>query len=497
MDPKEFLKGKKVLVMGLGLLGGGVATAKWLLKVGAEVTVTDSKNEVELELSLKKFTSAERKKLKLSLGGHKEKDFSEHDIVVVNPAVPKESPYIAIAKKAGKQIENDASFFFRFAKNGTIGVTGTRGKTTITNWIASMLATKHGEVCASGNTPQNAFLKEMERTSKTNIPAVAELSSWQLETMPASEKAPHVAVITNLFPDHLNRYKGGIEEYAAAKANIFKHQTENDFLILNADNEWTPFFLMQKPKAKIYYFSKKSIKREWNGVFVKNDKIIFRENGVERELLNVKGFAEKMGEHNMQNLLATVLAVTLFEHNITPSTPFGTAQGGQLRINKKMIDSLPQVPFRQEIIFSARGLMVVNDSAGTSPDAVIAAIRRFSNSEVKPLSKIILITGGTDKDLQFSDLAKEIKKSVPMKNLILLNGSATQKLIKELDSLGSSTPKSYETLDECVNMAFAALPNKKGIIVFSPGAASFEKFKNEFDRGEKFAAAIQLITMKK
>jgi UDP-N-acetylmuramoylalanine--D-glutamate ligase len=489
MDPKKFLKNKKVLVMGLGLLGGGVATAKWLLKMGAEVTVTDSKTENELELSLKKFTAAERKKLKLSLGGHKEKDFSEHDIVVVNPAVPKESPYIAIAQKAGKQIENDASFFFRFAKNGTIGVTGTRGKTTITNWIASILATKYGEVRASGNTPQNAFLKEMERTSKTNIPAVAELSSWQLETMPASEKAPHVAVITNLFPDHLNRYKGGIEEYAAAKANIFKHQTENDFLILNADNEWTPFFLMQKPKAKIYYFSKTPITREWNGVFVKNDKIIFRENRKERELLSVKGFAEKMGEHNMQNLLATVLAVTLFENNLTPST--------RLRINKKMIDTLPQVPFRQEIIFSGRGLMVVNDSAGTSPDAVIAAIRRFSNLGVQPPSKIVLITGGTDKDLQFADLAKEIKKSVPTKNLILLSGSATQKLTKELYSLGGLTSKLYETLDECVDAAFAALINKKGTIVFSPGAASFEKFKNEFDRGEKFAAAIRVRVEKK
>jgi UDP-N-acetylmuramoylalanine--D-glutamate ligase len=180
----------------------------------------------------------------------------------------------------------------------------------------------------------------------------------------------------------------------------------------------------------------------------------------------VKGFAEKMGEHNMQNLLATVLAVTLFDP--------------KLRITKKMIDLLPQVPFRQEIIFSVRGLMVVNDSAGTSPDAVIAAIRRFK--------KCVLITGGTDKDLQFADLAKEIKRSVPMKNLILLNGSATQKLIKEI---GPISPKPYETLDECVDAAFTALSNKKGTIVFSPGAASFEKFKNEFDRGEKFAAAIQ------
>lgn len=490
MEPKEFLKNKRVLVMGLGLLGGGVATSKWLIKHGAKVTVTDSKSEAELASSLKQFTPAEKKNLTLSLGGHREEDFKENDIIVINPAVPKESSFIVVAKKAGKTIENDASIFFHFLNERTIGMTGTRGKTTATNWIASILSQKYGDVRASGNTPENAILKEFDRISKTKIPAVAELSSWQLETLPMSGKAPHIAVITNLFPDHLNRYKEGIEGYAKAKANIFKHQIENDFLILNDGNPWTKFFLSQKPKSQIFYFSKKPLAKGKNGVFVQNGEMIFRQSKEEKKILDVKKFAEKMGEHNLENLLVTVLAVMLFDP--------------KFKITKKMIDALPQIPFRQEIIVSKNGLTIVNDSAGTSPDAVIAILRRFSTWRSN--HQVILITGGTDKDLEFQELAKEIKKTLIPAQLVLLNGSATKKLIAELEKIkfwkhpsapfDSAQGKRqragkkillFETLEDCAEYALDA---KKGTILFSPGSASFEKFKNEFDRGEKFNTVV-------
>jgi UDP-N-acetylmuramoylalanine--D-glutamate ligase len=212
-------------------------------------------------------------------------------------------------------------------------------------------------------------------------------------------------------------------------------------------------------------------------MFVKDGVVFFRRDGEEKKVIDVKNFAEKMGEHNFENLLATMLAVTLLEP--------------KLRITKKMIESLPQIPFRQEIIFSKNGLTVVNDSTGTSPDATIAALRRFIYLGVKPPSKTVLITGGTDKKLEFAELAKEIKKTLKPEYLILLNGSATQKLITELENLKyfkKQKPNVFETLDECVKAALFALPKQKGTIVFSPGAASFEKFKNEFDRGKKFTA---------
>ncbi|MCX6735844.1 MAG: UDP-N-acetylmuramoyl-L-alanine--D-glutamate ligase [Candidatus Parcubacteria bacterium] len=475
MEPKEFFKNKSVLVVILGIYGGGAATAKWLFQNGAEVTVTDMRSEKELEESMKLFTPKERKGIRFVLGGQQEEDFSSHDIIVLGPGVPRESKYLAVAKKAGKQIENDASLFFRFVKNPVIAVTGTRGKSTTTSWIAHILSHKYGDFIPTGNNPKHAFLKELSLLKDESRPVVAEMSSWQLEYLPHAEKAPHIAVITNLTLDHLNRYQGGMEDYAGAKANIFKDQTENDFLILNADNEWTKFYLSKKPKAKLYYFSKKPLAKGKNGMFTKEGKMIFQNGKEGKEILDIKKFSETMGTHNLENLLATVLSITLFDP--------------KFHITRKMIDSLPQIPFRQEIIFSKNGLTIVNDSAGTSPDATIAVLRRFPKNS-------ILVTGGTDKDLEFRELAKEIKETLTPAKLILLNGSATKKLILELKKIHFFKDKKillFETLEECTDFALGVLPQKKGTVLFSPGSASFEKFQNEFDRGGRFNAIIQSL----
>jgi UDP-N-acetylmuramoylalanine--D-glutamate ligase len=482
MESKEFLKDKKVLVVILGIYGGGAATAKWLFQNGAKVTVTDMRTEKELSQTMKLFTPKEKRGIYFVLGGQREEDFVSNDIIVIGPGVPQDSPYLVASRKVGKQLENDASLFFRFIKNPIIAVTGTRGKSTITSWIAHLFSEKYGHFIPTGNNPEHAFLKELSEIKDTSRPVIAEMSSWQLETLPVSEKAPHIAVITNLFPDHLNRYKEGMEGYAKAKANIFKHQTEKDFLILNDKNPWTKFFLSQKPKSHIFYFSKKPLAKGKNGMFVKDGTMIFRNEKEEQKICGVKKFTKKMGEHNLENLLATVLAVKLFDR--------------KFRI--KTIDSLPQIPFRQEIIFNKAGLTIVNDSAGTSPDATIAILRRFKKNRV-------LITGGTDKDLEFAELAREIKKTLKPSELVLLNGSATKKLILELEKInffghstrlraGNKKIVLFETLEECAEYAKIATKNKHGTILFSPGSASFEKFKNEFHRGERFNNTIFLAT---
>ena len=517
MNPQEFLKDKKVLVVILGIYGGGAATAKWLFQNGAEVTVTDMRTEKELSHTMKLFTSKEKKGIRFVLGGQYEEDFVSNDIIVIGPGVSQDSPYLMVARKAGKQIENDASLFFRFVKNPVIAVTGTRGKTTITSWMAHLFGEKYGHFIPTGNNPEHAFLKELAELKDVKRPVVAEMSSWQLETFSVSKKAPHIAVITNLFPDHLNRYPDGMEGYAKAKANIFRYQTENDFLILNDANPWMKFFLRQKPKSQIFYFSKKPLAKGKNGMFVKDGVMFFQREGKQRKILDIKKFTEKMGEHNLENLLATILAIMLFD--------------SKFKITKKTIETLPQIPFRQEIIFNKAGLTIVNDSAGTSPDATIAILRRFSTWGLDP--QVILITGGTDKDLEFSELAKEIKKTIKSVDLVLLNGSATKKLILELEKInffGPSTPLDklgagrlragpfdklragnkkivlFETLEECVEYAKGVLKNKPavalravarqspGIILFSPGSASFEKFRNEFHRGEQFNKIIFFLT---
>src|SRR3989344_1742392 len=205
MTPNEYLKNEKVLVMGLGLLGGGIATVKWLVKHGAKVTVTDLKSRADLRDSIKSLGPS-RRRIRFVLGKHLVSDFKSHPVVVVNPAVPRESPFLKIAHENGAILENEASLFFRFCKNPVIGITGTRGKTTTANWVHHFLKQKYPESVLAGNSSDNPVLKALAELDGSS-PVVVELSSWHLELLPGVKRSPHIAVITNLYPDHLNRYK--------------------------------------------------------------------------------------------------------------------------------------------------------------------------------------------------------------------------------------------------------------------------------------------------
>lgn len=463
----ENWKGKKVLVMGLGILGGGLATAKWLVNQGAKVTVTDLRSRSELADSIKKLGPA-GKKISFVLGKHRLADFQNNEVIVVNPAVRRESEFLKAAKKSGRILTNDARIFFDSVANPIIAVTGTRGKTTTTNWIAHLLKGKHPKVVAAGNSSDIALLDLAARLLDKKTPVVIELSSWQLEFLNDSLKGPDISVVTNIYPDHLNRYKN-VRDYALAKANIFRNQKENQFLILNKDNDWTKFFLTKKIGAKICLFSSHS------------GKIIFdNKNILPAGFLN-KYILEK-GEHNVANLLAAAAAARLFGLN-WPEI-------------KKRIKNLPAISYRQEAILNKNNLTVINDSAGTSPDAVVAAINRFQKQ-----GRVFLITGGTDKNLIFGDLAKKIKENINPADLFLLNGSATKKLLKELEKMRyfkNQPVRLFEDLGNLLKTANLYFPKKnkseeRKFLVFSPGAASFEKFKNEFDRGNKFNLLVKKI----
>lgn len=479
--------GIRALVMGIGLHGGGVATVRWLLRRGAMVTATDQKGREALAPSLADLRGLP---VRYVLGRHDARDFRTHDLIIVNPGVPRESRYLAIAKRAKKRIENDASLFYRAFPNPTIAVTGTRGKTTTTLWIAELLKKKYPEVRPSGNTPERALLKEFDRIGKRHIPAVSELSSWQLEFLPAAGRAPHIAIVTNLYRDHLNRYGGKMEAYADAKANIFLNQEPHDALVLNRDNSWWKYFAKKQPRGQVFFTSMRPLPRGVGGLFVRDGYLILRRDGRERKLCRVERFRHAYGAHNVSNLLAAVLAVKLFDPAIT--------------ITERDILRLPMPRMRQEIIFQRGRLTIINDSCATSPDGTIAALARFTQlgsetskfktSKSGKISQLVLMTGGTDKDLEFGLLAKAITKHIRPEHLILLDGSATVRLQKLLPAPYSSLEREH-TLGECVEKALRITKHAKTnmIVLFSPGAASFEKFAHEFDRGEQFNKLVKKI----
>jgi UDP-N-acetylmuramoylalanine--D-glutamate ligase len=466
-------KNKKVLIFGLGILGGGREAVRWFYKNGAKIIITDKKTKKELLPSIKKLKKI---KAKYVLGKHRFEDIDSSDIVYFNPGVSYKSEWANYAKEKGKEVVNDCYLFFKYAKGDIIAITGTRGKTTTTTWIYELLRKFFGKkVLLGGNQPEKSLFKILDKTKNESI-SVLEISSFQLEFYEKNLKAPKIAVITNIYNDHLNRYSN-FEEYAIVKARIFQTQTEDDYLILNLDNEWTKFFLSLKPKSQVYFVSLK--KKPKKGIYIKNEKVFIRDQK-EHQLFSIKKFEEIYGKHNLYNLLFALLTVYLYLKSKNIKNP-----QNKIKKLKNFILNLKTPEFRQEIVYRNKNLIIANDSAATSPDATINAIERFK----KYKNNFILITGGTDKNLDFKDLAKKIKKEIKPKNLILLNGSATKKLIEELRKI--NYPFIEENIFEDLKGAIKRALRNTGLILFSPASASFEKFKNEFDRGRKFNKIIK------
>lgn len=463
------LANKKVLLMGLGVLKGGLSTALWLLKQKAKLTITDLKTEKELASSLQSLKPY-ASQIKFILGKNRAKDILDNEIIILNQAVPVLSnKLVQLAQQKKKIVKKELELFLDYTEQPIIGITGTRGKTTTTLWTHHLLKAKYPQIQVGGNNPDYPLFKLIHKL-KPSLPVVLEIPCFQLELPP--HQAPHVAIITNLYVDHLNRYHS-FKTYAKIKANIFKYQTKNDYLILNYDNLATSYFLSLHPKAQLYFTSLKKLPRKLNGAFQDNTNIYFQQNGKKEFIFKARSFIQHWGEHNLENLLRAIVVAKLF--NLSKK---------QIQ---QQINNLPQIKMRQEIIFQNTHLTIVNDSAGTSPEATEQVLKRF------PSQNTILLTGGTDKNLDFRSLALKIKKSLPSNHLILLNGSATLKLINHLNQLKySSQYYVFETLEECFTFALSLINKKKHYyLVFSPGAASFEKFKNEFDRGAKFNKLIQ------
>ncbi len=427
------LKNKKVVVMGLGLLGGGVEVVKWLIKKGADVLVTDLKKERELRTSLKEIRRF--KNITFVLGKHREQDFVNADLIIKNPAVPKESKFLKIARKNKIPIESDLSLFFRLFKGKIIGITGTKGKSTTVSLLGYILKTAKKKFILGGNIGQSPI----RYLDKKYPLAVLEISSAQLEDMKHLKMSPQIACIITIFPDHLDRYKD-FQEYIEAKKLIFKFQKRNDILILNADNPIVKKFA-KEAKAKIRYFSKKSKKQ-----------FLFGRFPVESVLA--------------AKTIASVLKI-----------PLATI--------KKALKSFPGLANRLEFVKKVKGVSYINDSASTVPQSTILALDSLTDKR-----NVILISGGADKNLDFQEMAKRIKEKC--KAVVLLPGTATEKIRKELLSVGFELLIETKTMKEAVKKA-NKIAKKGDIILLSPGCASFGLFKNAYHRGEEFVNEVKKL----
>ena len=456
------IKNKKVLLLGLGLHGGGVATTRWLHKNGAKLIVSDLKNKEDLSLSLKNLSK--QKNISYVLGKHRERDIKWADFIVYNPGVPKESKYLQLARRLNKPVYNEASLFFDRCSATIIAVTGTRGKSTTSTLIAQMCKQKNPRTILAGNIKTSFMLDVIDRATKKDI-VILELSSWQLEGLNIVRAAPHIAVITNLYADHLNRYRN-LTHYYCSKKEIFKHQTEDHFIVLNNSNKIVRDWQKETCSCALF-FSKKDHKSL--GAFVKSGKIIFRSDKKEELIISVKDIALE-GEHNLENILAAITVAKIY--NIKNSDI------------KKALKKPILLSGRQEEIANINGVKYINDTTSTTPEAGIAGLRRFGQKSTK--KRIILIAGGADKKLEYSDWAIQVKKYC--KEVYLLTGGASDKMKKELKIISNLSDKHNDLSVLVRNISNKV---KKGdIVLFSPAATSFNLWNHEFERGDDFIKSV-------
>jgi UDP-N-acetylmuramoylalanine--D-glutamate ligase len=438
-------KGKKITLMGLGLLGRGVGDAEFLAACGAELIVTDLKTAEELAPSVDRLKDFPN--IVYHLGEHRLEDFENRDMVIRAPNTPLDSPFIARARERGIPVEMDASLFAKLSPATIVGITGTRGKSTTTHLIYEMARTAGKDPVLGGNERGTATLPLLATTDATST-VILELDSWQLQGFADAKISPHISVWTNFLPDHMNYYKGDMERYFEDKAAIARFQKKGDAFVSTRD-------IIEKIDQRFGVLESVCIA---NPVLPADWKVAL------------------LGDHNRAN------------------AAFACAAARGLGISddviKKILEAFTGLPGRLELLGEKNGIQFYDDGNSTTPEALSVALDALA-SVGRP---IVLIAGGSDKELDYTALVPKIERSV--KKLVLFNGKATDKITALLSASSPDSPAFPYTAAANMNEAFAAATaaaTPGDTILLSPGATSFGIFKNEYDRGDQFKAAFKAL----
>jgi UDP-N-acetylmuramoylalanine--D-glutamate ligase len=445
------LKGKKVLVVGLGK--SGLAAALFLRRRGAQVTVSDIRSA---EVLAKDIPALLEEGINVEAGGHGLLTFRRQDLIVVSPGVPLDTPEIVQVRAFGLPIIGELELAARFLKGKTLAITGSNGKTTTTTLTGEILKDAGLPTLVGGNIGVPVVALIDESTEETW--SVLEVSSFQLES--TQEFHPSIAVILNITPDHLDRH-GSFENYALAKERIFARQTAKDFLVLNADNARSAE-AASRAQSQVYCFSIESTVKQ--GAWVENGTVVFRAaEGAPLETILPLAAIPLKGIHNVENVLAAVCAARLA--GVSPASIRST------------VERFRAVEHRLEYVATVNGVEFYDDSKATNVDAAIKAVTAFPGG-------IHLILGGKDKNSDYSLLAPYLRERV---RAVYTIGSAAPKIESQLR--GVVPIHSSETLARAVQAAAAeAQPGE--IVLLAPACSSFDQFENYEHRGRVFKELV-------
>lgn len=458
---------RRVTVMGLGSFGGGVGAVRFLAAAGARVTVTDLKPAAELRKALAEIEGCPG--VTLRLGEHRDEDFRDCELVVVSPAVPSESRYLAIAREAGIPVTSEINLFWERNKGKTICVTGSNGKSTTAAMLHALLSVPESEraagdrTCWLGGNIGRSLLPDVDRIGADDW-VVLELSSFQLESLAPLRPNPHVAIVTNFSPNHLDRH-GSLDAYREAKQNILRWQTPDHLAILNQND---PDVAGWRTEARCAWFGRDDEGRE--GLFgigfdTFKRRALFR-SGVREQVLPLGDWLTLPGDHNFQNALAATCAALLLGVRVADVGP--------------RLSGFRGLPHRLQLVAEREGRRFYDDSKATTPEAALQALDAFR-------APIVLLAGGYDKHIDLTDLAQGIvRRGVKAVALMGQTAKTLSSLIAEADKRQQVATKVHEGFDSA--FAWACDQSAPGdVILLSPGCASYDWFADYEARGEQFS----------
>ncbi|MDR0402309.1 MAG: UDP-N-acetylmuramoyl-L-alanine--D-glutamate ligase [Treponema sp.] len=479
--------GMKITVMGLGLNGGGLESARYLAGKGALVTVTDTKDEKALAPSIETLENDDgiRGRIRYVLGRHETEDFTGADIVIKNPGVRADSPYLA----SSRRIETDISLFLAASPARLVAVTGSKGKSGTASAVHYTLekarenGLAEGKARLGGNITVSPlrFLDTLEE--KDDV--VLELSSWQLGDLRLCGKGgtlkPRCAIITSIMRDHQDRY-AGMEDYVNDKREIYRRQDKTDLTVATADDEWGKSFLRESHGRALPFSERPLPEAEAGGWVSAGGPGFVRLFPGAAPVPAVPAGPAVPGRVHKKNLLAAALA--LLDLGFEPD------------FVRENLGAFPGIEHRLELFHETAGVRFYNDSAATIPEAAAAAVEALAgdNGE-RPL---VLVAGGADKNLGYGPLVEAAARA---KGVVLLEGSGSAKIVPLLRAAGVPFLGPFDDLEKAVTRAVekagdlaAAMSGQPVYVVLSPGCASFGMFRNEFDRGQKWKEAVTRLS---
>lgn len=451
--------GKKAIV--IGMAKSGLAAARLLKELGAEVIVYDAKKIEDLSPEIvKEIKDNEYDSI---FAADPVEAIKECDIVVMSPGVPPTLPFIILARKLKKYIISEMELGFQFTKGKVAAITGTNGKTTTVSLLGEIMknAAKTTHVVGNIGTP---IAKEALKTSNKDV-TIAEVSSYQLDETDTFK--PEISAILNITPDHLNRYKT-MDNYIASKAQIFKNQDAKDCIVLNWDDK-TLREISKSAKGKIYWFSRKdNLKR---GAYLRDNDIVFKDDdGIEKYICN-KMQVYIPGDHNLENALCAVTVASIL--------------GVSAQVIRKTLMTFTGVEHRIEFVREVRGVRYINDSKGTNPDATIKACEAMR-------APTVLILGGYDKGGDFFELFNTFNGYI---KAVIAIGETKYKIKDAADQCGFNNIVLAETFEQAVEISTDyATPGMN--VLLSPACASFDMFNDYEHRGKVFKELVNSIEEK-